>query len=146
MMNEVERAFELYGKRLYAYMRRLGLSEVEAEDGVQEVFIRAMRSSIDWSSPKGYLFKIAHNWSMDVLRSRMPLVDEEEGYELSAGKDHFEDVHLLLQSLKEEERSVLLLLYQEGLSYHEVAELTGKPENTIKSIVHRAKAKLRKEV
>jgi len=65
---------------------------------------------------------------MDVLRSRMPLIDEEEGYELSAGKDHFEDVHLLLQSLKEEERSVLLLLYQEGLSYHEVAELleTGK--------------------
>jgi len=52
MMNEVERAFELYGKRLYAYMRRLGLSEVEAEDGVQEVFIRAMRSSIDWSSPR----------------------------------------------------------------------------------------------
>jgi len=37
---------------------------------------------------------------MDVLRSRMPLLDEEEGYELSAGKDHFEDVHLLLQSLK----------------------------------------------
>jgi len=65
---------------------------------------------------------------MDVLRSRMPLLDEEEGYELSAGKDHFEDVHLLLQSLKEEERSVLLLLYQEGLSYHEVAELIGKPE------------------
>jgi len=31
MINEVERAFELYGKRLYAYMRRLGLSEVEAE-------------------------------------------------------------------------------------------------------------------
>jgi len=73
-------------------------------------------------------------------------VDEENGYELSAGKDHFEDVHLLLQSLKEEERSVLLLLYQEGLSYREVAELTGKPENTIKSIVHRAKEKLRKEV
>jgi len=146
MINEVERAFELYGKRLYAYMRRLGLSEVEAEDGVQEVFIRAMRSSIDWSSPKGYLFKIAHNWAMDVLRSRMPLVDEEYGYELSAGKDHFEDVHLLLQSLKEEERSVLLLRYQEGLSYREVAELTGKPENTIKSIVHRAKEKLRKEV
>jgi len=67
MMNEVERAFELYGKRLYAYMRRLGLSEVEAEDGVQEVFIRAMRSSIDWSSPKGYLFKIAHNWPWTSL-------------------------------------------------------------------------------
>jgi len=39
MMNEVERAFELYGNRLYAYMRRLGLSEVEAEDGVQEVLL-----------------------------------------------------------------------------------------------------------
>jgi RNA polymerase sigma-70 factor (ECF subfamily) len=145
MNSEIERAFELYGKRLYAYMRRLGLSETEAEDGVQEVFIRAMQSRIDWSSPKGYLFKIAHNWAMDTLKGRLSLVDEEET-EFDSGKEDFEDVHLLLQSLREEERSILLLLYQEGLSYSEVAELTGKPENTIKSIVHRAKAKLRKEV
>lgn len=145
MNNEVERAFELYGKRLYAYMRRLGLSQVEAEDGVQEVFIRAMQSRIDWSSPKGYLFKIAHNWAMDTLKGRMTLVEEDDTQCYSDGGS-FEDVHLLMQSLREDERSILLLLYQEGLSYSEVAELTGKPENTIKSIVHRAKEKIKKEV
>ncbi|WP_018963864.1 RNA polymerase sigma factor [Coprothermobacter platensis] len=145
MNNEVERAFELYGKRLYAYMRRLGLSQVEAEDGVQEVFIRAMQSRIDWSSPKGYLFKIAHNWAMDTLKGRMTLVEEDDTQGYSDGGS-FEDVHLLMQSLREDERSILLLLYQEGLSYSEVAELTGKPENTIKSIVHRAKEKIKKEV
>ncbi|NPV88113.1 RNA polymerase sigma factor [Coprothermobacteraceae bacterium] len=126
-------------------MRRLGLSEAEAEDGVQEVFVRAINSKIDWHAPKGYLFSIAHNWAMDTMKARHDSLDDSELLEPNNEK-RFQDLHLLLQSLSQEERSIILLLYQEGLSYREVAEMVGKPENTVKSIAHRAKERLRKEV
>jgi len=79
MMNEVERAFELYGKRLYAYMRRLGLSEVEAEDGVQEVFIRAMRSSIDGPRPKVICSRSPTTGPWTYLEAECPCLTRKKG-------------------------------------------------------------------
>lgn len=48
-----------------------------------------------------------------------------------------------LSILSEEEKHIVLLVYQEQLSYEEIAGITGKPIGTLKSLVSRAKKKIK---
>lgn len=132
-----ESAFISIGPRIYAYLRRLGLSPEDAQDGVQEVFLRALRSRIRWDSPKSYLFKIAYHLSIDLLRKTpISLLDREIPVPFPYEDD-------FLEGLKSEEKQVILLLYQELLTYEEISVIIGKPVGTLKSMVSRAKKKIK---
>lgn len=132
-----ESAFLLISPRIYAYLRRLGLSPDDAQDGVQEVFFRALRSRIDWSFPKAYLFKIAYHIAVDLMRKPITVCIEKDIPTPFAFEDDF------LSVLSSEEKQVILLLYQEMLSYEEISVITGKPVGTLKSLVSRAKKKIK---
>lgn len=135
---DIEQAFEKLGPRLFAYLRRLGLSVEDAQDGTSEIFLRAMKSRIDWEKPSPYLYKIGYHFAMDIFRKPKvePMIDNQE-----VSNDYFEDD--FLKPLTMEERSVILMLYQEKLSYEEISNVTNKPVGTLKSIVHRAKEKIK---
>lgn len=135
---DLENAFDILSPRIFAYLRRLGLNIDDSEDGVQEVFLRAMKSRIDWDKPSSYLFKIAHNYAMDLLRK--PKTDPLENIEPIA-MDYYEDD--FLAPLSKEEKSILLMLYQEEMSYDDISKICEKPIGTLKSIVYRAKEKIK---
>ena len=132
-----ETAFSEIGPRLFAYLRRLGLSPDDSQDGVQEIFFRSLRSKIDWNSPKAYLFKIAYHIAIDWMRKPKYMALVEEIPTPFPYEDDF------LSILSEEEKHIVLLVYQEQLSYEEIAGITGKPIGTLKSLVSRAKKKIK---
>ncbi|MCE5223381.1 RNA polymerase sigma factor [bacterium] len=134
-----ESAFLEISPRIFAYLRRLGLSSDDAQDGVQEVFFRAFRSKIDWKSPKAYLFKIAYHIAIDLMRKPKQMLLDKDIPTPFAYEDDF------LSVLNQEEKQIILLLYQECLTYEEIANITGKPVGTLKSLVSRAKKKIKEE-
>jgi RNA polymerase sigma-70 factor (ECF subfamily) len=137
---DIEKTFDELGPRLYAYLRRLGLDREDAQDGISEIFLRAMNSRIDWEKPSSYLYKIGYHYAIDLQRK--PKTDSIDHY-IPISTDAYEDD--FLSPLSTEERSIILMLYQEKLTYEEISEITNKPIGTLKSIVFRAKEKIRKE-
>lgn len=141
-----------YRQRLFAYSRQmLGGSRQDAEDALQDVFLRAyssLRSSDRPLSLRAWLYKVAHNRCIDHLRkpapvaadlfdtSRRPLHDPiEEAERRDDLRQLVEDV----RRLPEQQRSALLMREMDGLSYAELADALGVSLPAVKSLLVRAR-------
>ncbi|MBX5441027.1 MAG: RNA polymerase sigma factor, partial [Solirubrobacteraceae bacterium] len=144
--------FDRYGQRLFAYARQmLGGSRQDAEDALQDVFLRAyaaLRASDRPVSLRAWLYRVAHNRCIDQLRrpvpahadvfdlSRTPLRDPiEEAQRREDLRRLVEDV----QRLPEAQRSALLMREMDGLSYQELAEALDVTVPAVKSLLVRAR-------
>ena len=151
-----------YQKPVHSLIVRMVRDRGLAEDLSQEVFIKAYRA-LGTFDPKrkfsSWLFKIAHNTAIDQLRRRqietVPLEnpDAEKADLLALLPDpegESPDTRLKRRSLAEaisgavgqlrvEYREVVVLRFQEGLAYEEIAEITGLPLGTVKTHLHRAR-------
>lgn len=159
-----ERLVREYGDRIYRFVKRLA-GERPAEDLTQEVFIRVHRS-IESYRPEGrfesWLFTIANNLCIDQARRRKPEaslsdVDEDLAPERFAAStaeplDRLEEEErkrALLKAVERlpwEQRQVFLLREEAGLSFREIAEMTGCPLNTALGRMHYAMEALRKSL
>lgn len=134
-----EEAFEQYGGRVYAYLRKMGFSIDDAQDGVQEVFKKALlRPGLCWNSAGPYLFRSAYHWMVDMWRK--PRMDALLDQPVASPFEHEDD---FMGFLSQEEQAVLILHYQDGFTLNEVSEMVEKPLGTVKSMVHRARNKIR---
>ena len=130
-----------------------------AEDLAQEVFLKAYLklSSFDTSRRlSSWLFRIAHNTALDALRrSRVRALPAADPLELdgraaaaTTAPDPVETEALgvalesALAQLRPEFRAAIVLRYEEGLPFEEVAHVLGVPEATARSFVHRARKQL----
>lgn len=159
-----ERLVRPHFDRLYRLAWRLAGSKSEAEDLFQELLIKAYGKIDDLASieqPGPWLCRVMYNLFIDeqrrFTRHRMRIVDEgqlgPEGIENSAGTDdpvaNNEQIQQILRlenalaQLSDEHRIVVLLHDTEGYKLTEIQELTGTPVGTIKSRLHRARARLR---
>lgn len=129
----------------------------EAEDAVQEVFLRAFRHMASYDPERRFvtwLLSIGSNYCIDRLRRRrapwMTLDDvafwlpsSEPGPEGALLRDERRQaVQRALQGLPEAYRSVTVLRYWHDLSYLEIAAATGLTEATVKTRLHRARKML----
>lgn len=142
-------------KSLLNYFLRMGAYYEEAEDLVQETFVRLYRHRRRYRPIAGFrtfLFTLARNARVDRLRKAGrepaqgadPLPEEapssERGRSVSEARlDVREAVDRLSGKLKE---TVVLTVYQ-GLSYPEAAEILGVPLGTVKSRMFAAMRRLR---
>ena len=146
---------------MYAAAQRLTLSPADAEDLVQDVCIRAYEcfdelERMDY--PRAWLLKVTYNKFIDGRRSakRTPVDLAETGAE-SVDPDSIshwlpEDevdreiriVRILtaMKRLDSEQAALVALRDIEGLSIAELEQLTGKPAGTIKTQLHRTRARL----
>jgi RNA polymerase sigma-70 factor (ECF subfamily) len=148
---------------LYSYAMILSRNHAEAEDLVQETYIRAMqamrRLRAD-SNVKGWLFTILRNIWFNQLRKRrngpqMIEIDVGDGvanniiepskdsHDLYVSKLEAEQVRAAIQELPANLREIILLREYEGLSYQEIASILDCPVGTVMSRLARARAKLR---
>jgi RNA polymerase sigma-70 factor, ECF subfamily len=148
---------------LYGYALVLTQNRMDAEDLVQETYVRAIRAMgrlRDDSNVKGWLFTILRNiWLNELRRKRKApqsvdvdaeetnanLADESAKNPHDAYMQKLEGRHVrwAMQQLPEEAREVLLLREWEQLSYREMATLLDLPVGTVMSRLARARSKLR---
>lgn len=155
---EAEAAFrELYARyaqRLYGYCARILGNRYDAQDVLQETFIRVWQSAQQervMTNVPAFLLRIARNLCLNFKRdNRRTQEFDEELHDSSASPvatvERAELSALLqwaLTRLSMEYREALVLREQLGLAYAEIAELLGITETTAKVRVFRAKEKLR---
>lgn len=159
-----ERIIEPHLDRLYRLAWRLTSSKPEAEDLFQEVLVRAFSKLDDLvaiDDPGPWLAKVMYNLFIDeqrrFARTRMRFVEEGQlagdGLEGLAGpgspdydQSRYETVmqlHRALEQLSDEHRIVVLMHDTEGYKINEIQTITGIPAGTVKSRLHRARARLR---
>jgi RNA polymerase sigma-70 factor (ECF subfamily) len=133
-----------------------------AEDLAQETFVKAYLKLSGFDSTRrlsSWLFRIAHNTAVDALRrSRLPTVSAGDARDPSEPDAHHlaapalpdpVETEALGQALEEamaqlrpEYRAAVMLRYEEGLPFEDVAHVLGVPEATARSYVHRARKQL----
>ena len=151
-----ERAFELvfdrYHRSLLAFCRRMLASDEEAEDALQHTFMaayRALRSSERPILLKAWLFTIARNRCLSVLRARREQVALDDGHAasdgLAADVDRRAELRGLLadlEQLPEEQRAALVLFELGDHSHDEIAEVLGVRREKVKALVFQARESL----
>lgn len=147
---------------LHRYAVRLTRDPAQAEDLVQETYLRALESWAqldDWLTARSWLLSILRNLYIDRYRrrvkrrARVELRDLENLPEPRAADgvtaeifDHVLDTEVdrALRILPLEFRDVVLLCDLNGLSYAETAEVLGVPLGTVKSRLYRARRILKR--
>ena len=134
-------------------------NEQDAQDVVQEAFLRAFKSFAGFrgSNGRAWLLTIVRNTSYTLLKKNRAVdlnttFDEEihgSGQEFvnpATIIEHSEDAALIKEAMDElpaEFREILALRHQEGLSYKEIADIAQIPPGTVMSRLARARAKLK---
>ena len=142
-----------YHDRLLAYVRHMLRGSSEAEDVVQDVFLRAygaLRSGERDIAVRPWLYRVAHNRCIDyVRRAPAPPLQPDEllpgGTDPAAEAERREDLRRLvadLHNLPEAQRSALIIRELEGLSYEELGTALGVTVPAIKSLLVRARSGL----
>ena len=141
---------------LLRYACRIVNNPTSAQDVVQNVFIKLFKRWKVGTRPskqlRGWLYRVTHNEAVDLIRKESRLRALQKG----AAKHHalecpdgihcpepsMEDRRVMVleqvRHLKPREQQVILLRLDEGLTYAEIAEVTGRSEGNIGNILHHA--------
>ncbi len=161
--------FAQYERPLYGYLRRMLPSHDAALDVAQEAFFRAwQRFNVigGYDRPQAWLFRVATNLALDVLRRRQPIElscifgghDDPASDDIPSADclpglmDPFDMerslaerdlVNQLLRRLPERQRGVVLLWAAHGLTTSEIAEIFETTEVNVRQMLSRGRARFR---
>jgi RNA polymerase sigma-70 factor (ECF subfamily) len=166
--NALVRAYE---KRIFALALRMMGDRAEAEDLAQEVFVQVFKAvssfrgesklstwiyriAVNLSKNRSKYLRVRHTDEQDeiaAMEERAPIVESkranvsrvERPDEMMAGREAEQVVRRAILELEPSFRECLVLRDVEDLSYEEIGAITGLPEGTVKSRIHRARAQLK---
>jgi RNA polymerase sigma-70 factor (ECF subfamily) len=151
-MTPFQALYERYAMDVYRFALFLAGNQAHAEDIASETFARAWTSSdrIRTGTVKAYLLGIARNVYREMVRKgarqtelRDDLPDRSPGpLEAAEKRSELEATLQAMQSLSENERTVLLMQAQEGLSHQQIAAALGISIAAVKVRIHRARLRL----
>ncbi|MBO4571640.1 MAG: sigma-70 family RNA polymerase sigma factor [Bacteroidales bacterium] len=154
----LHKAADSYGKRLYWHIRRLVVSHADAEDALQETFIKVFTKADsfkgDESSLEAWCYRIATNEALQLLRRRAHMFQSLDslGSELAlqvateSAPDADKSSILFQQAIMQlstQQRIAFNLRYYDELPYSQIAEITGKSENSLRTNYHYAVEKIK---
>ncbi len=157
-----------YEARILRYIHRISrLTPEEAEDLLQEIFIKAYRQ-LNRFNPKlkfsSWIYRIAHNETISQYRKNKSysatldsFIENDDADRLAGligetleidndyiSRENAEKVNAALARLPDKYREVLILRYFEDQSYKEISDILRKPPGTVATLINRAKSKFRK--
>jgi RNA polymerase sigma-70 factor (ECF subfamily) len=145
---------ERYHARLRYYVRKMLGRDHRSDDVLQDVWFDVFRGVAKLDDPGAFpawVYRIARARVASVLRRpRRPVqsLEEDDLTDTAEEGDDFteedaERVHAALDRLSPEHREVLVLRFLEGMSYEDIARVTGGQLGTVRSRLHYAKRALR---
>lgn len=150
---EFNQAVDLFSDGLYRFALKMLEDTDDAQDIVQEVFLRVWekRDQIEGTKIKSYLFTATYHLCIDFIRkskqtqSLDDILDEPstEPRYLVGLKNLLE---LILKQMPPVQRAVLMLRDYEGYSYEEIGHITGLSESQVKVYIYRARLYVKKRI
>jgi RNA polymerase sigma-70 factor (ECF subfamily) len=153
-----------YQDRLYNSMVHQLRNESEAEDVVQESFILSFTRLASFQGKSSFytwLYRIAFNTAISRQRRKRPQLSLERDM-AGSGKDvaakaprpelrldqdeRSSELMAALGRLNDEHRTILVLREMDELGYEEISEILDTPVGTVRSRLHRARARLKEEL
>ncbi len=149
-----------YQSRVISLIARMTGDRALAEELAQDTFVKAFRNLAAFDGNRrlsSWLFRIAHNTTIDTLRKGRPRTVSLDNRDAdgpvveplaSVSPDPVERVALrralaaAQMRLRPEYRAAVALRYDQGLSFDEIGQVMGIPEVTARSYVHRARKEL----
>lgn len=148
--------FKKYGKQLYATCLRYVGSKMDAEDVLQESFIRIFNYFKNFDSEKGdlggWMQRICVNESLKRIQEKKEFLTiesvstEPEEAPLALSQLQMEDLMRLILQLPLPYRTVFNMYLVEGYSHNEIANKLGIESSSSRSILTRAKAMVRNQL
>ncbi len=145
--------FERYMNLLYRLCYSILLVREDAEDAVQDVFLKYYRKQptfVDGDHEKAWFIRVAVNHCKDILRRRklrefIPLSEVEELLAEKVAEDDSEVLQALFE-LTDRYRIVMILHYLEGYPVKEVAKLCGITQSAVKMRLSRGREQLKERL
>ncbi|MFO7998059.1 MAG: sigma-70 family RNA polymerase sigma factor [Bacteroidales bacterium] len=150
-----------YQQALYWHIRRLVISHEDANDIVQDVFIKAWRALAKFRGDSGlytWLYRIATNEALTFLKRKktrflLPLVDLERQLAETLESDVFyegkaieKEIQKAILSLPEKQRVVFNLRYYDEMKYEDMARILDTSAGALKASYHHAVKKIEKYI
>lgn len=162
----VEQAYRRDRQKLFGFIRKRVPSAEDAEDLLQDVFYSLGNQMEPISEVTNWLFRVARNRIIDWYRKKktlpMPRIADGESEQspllaelIPAGDDPnsellrreiWDELEIALEELPEPQREAFVLHELEGLSFKQMAEVTGVPLNTLLTRKHYAVGFLRERL
>ncbi|MGO3169206.1 RNA polymerase sigma factor, partial [Senegalia sp. (in: firmicutes)] len=154
---------ELYkskSKMIYRYLIKRGCSKEEAEDIMQDSFVKAIEyiDIVDIQKFHSWLFTVSINNYNNYIKRKNIIkeinLEDKFFYNIVKDKNNVEETIIqevdsikikeILNNLKEIYKTLLILKYDMDLSYKEIGEILDMKENTVKIYLYRARNKFKK--
>jgi RNA polymerase sigma-70 factor (ECF subfamily) len=156
--NRVTRLFEEAREDVYRYLLTLGLHPPQAQEAVQEVFLRlyaSLRKGEEITNARGWIFRVAHNYGLKVrerqaseqafdpaLETRLMAAGENAEHQMIE-REKMLRFHHAVESLSEQQKRCLFLR-MEGLRYPEIGAVLGISASAVGEFLRRAMNRLKK--
>lgn len=154
-----EAHYDAYVRKIYAYVYYRTQHRETAEDLTSLIFLKALDKLGSFDETRGtfsaWIYGIARNALTDHYRAARDTVDIDDVWDLRSDEDVARDVEArerveklrpYLQALTKDQRELVFLRLWDGLSYAEIAALTGRSEDACKMAFSRTLSRLRKDV
>jgi RNA polymerase sigma factor (sigma-70 family) len=149
------------GRKLFNFARLMLNDNDEAQDAVQEVFIKLWNYRNKMGSVKNteaFAMKITRNWCYDRLKAKRPLLIEDYGkgfdyqkdssnpHSLLETSDRMDRYNNILLDLPEQQRMIIQLRDVEGYEFEEIADILNISVNTVRVNLSRARKKIKESI
>ncbi len=142
-----------YQPQVYRWALKMVRQVEDAQDIMQEVFIRAFRGLPQYRGESKFsvwLYRITYNLSLDRLtrkrREHVPFEEEIHSPAEEPLESSREEIAAALEKLPIRYQMVLTFYYMREMSYQEIADMLNVPINTVKTHLRRAKQMLRRRM
>jgi len=152
---------EKYSKQLYYHIRRIVIDHQDADDILQDTFIKAFTKIDTFRSESGlytWLYRIATNTTLNFLATKKrfytfsalsyedTLAEKLEGSQYFDGDKLQTELQKAILKLPEKQRLIFNMKYYDDLKYEEISEILGTSIGALKASYHHAVTKIEKYI
>ncbi|MCT4616903.1 MAG: RNA polymerase sigma factor [Candidatus Gracilibacteria bacterium] len=153
--------YDMYSEKIYNYIFSKTFDREMAEDLTSETFFKALDKIKSFkmgekASFQAWIYRIAHNKIIDFYRKKKEDVTLEDYLDIKVeeidfganfdNKQKLKEVFKYFNTLKTEQRDILIMRIWDGLSYKEISQISGKSVSNCKKIVSRTLSKVNGDI